>query len=627
MKKIIVIVLFMFMFGVSFWKTDFTHTISETVSAFLNILNIIWIPFAILAGKLFTNDFVYGSFMHLDVILRKIWNFSKTIANYALAFILIISIFGLFIWKTKNIFSVLAKIWLAAILINFSWFLLWALVDISTILLVAVGNFPMQMIGQTTIVKPQVEYCNTLTVKASKDVNEILVCKNKDKINAGEFLQKANWLAWPLVYIWEAILWINKSWSQTDVVKEKNPSGKDVLKAISVWMMIQLVAILLFVVPIFILFVIGLIRIFRLWIYIWFSPLIILDQIFWWKMLQNKKEFQLKNIIWLIFQPVLVVFAMWIAVIFLVSIQSAFLSKKVNKWLEELWVCKNDKNALCVTDETWKSKPAVKIVWDFMKEFVKDTGGAFGYLILFILTTLVLWSMIKVATKSSEITASVSENIYKFAEESLKAVPFIPTPFGRVGVWALEMALERKILKSDFQTKAAEQADALLNALGIKPNDISVSEKTKFAKEIAEVRSFNSWKETFMTQLRQIASKHSNLIPAYAPNFQEEIYNALDVLYKKTKTGNFHLTKSVVEHILEEIWFLKKKDWKVQKVSKEQLFANPKFQTFLTWLFMHLDDSSLSGVSDFATFYTNVMAGAQALTTKPISEIVWKKSQ
>jgi hypothetical protein len=46
----------------------------------LNILNLIWLPLAILAGKLFTNDFVYGTFMHMDVVLWKIWNFSKNVS-------------------------------------------------------------------------------------------------------------------------------------------------------------------------------------------------------------------------------------------------------------------------------------------------------------------------------------------------------------------------------------------------------------------------------------------------------------------------------------------------------------------------------------------------------------------
>ena len=617
MKKIIVLILCILLFGTTFANSTFTDGIWHTAISILNILNLIWLPFAILAWKLFTNDFVYGAFMHLDVILWKIWNFSKTIANYALAFILFVSIFWLFIWKVKNIFSVLLKIWVAAILINLSWFLLGFLVDLSTILLVGVGSFPMSMIWQTNLPSPQVSYCTQTTIKYSKDFNNIFICKKQEKINASQFLEKTNSLAGPLVYIWDAILWINKSWSKTDITKEKNPSGKDVAKAITVGMMVQLIATLLFVIPIIILIVIWIIRIFWLWIYIWFSPLIILDQIFWWKMLKDKKEFQLKNIIWLIFQPVFVVFAMWIAVIFLVSIQSAFLAKKTNDWLKQLWVCENDVNSLCMLDDSWKYKKVVTVKGDFMKNFISEVWWAFGYIILFILSTLILWSMIKVATKSSEITASVSENIYKFAEESLKAVPFIPTPFWPVWVGAMEMAFKKRILKSDFQTKAAQQADRLLNALWLEQKtDISLTEKTKFSQKIWEAKNFESWRDALIEQLKTIADSRPEVVPAYAPNFQEEIYKAFQILHEK---------KWAKESDLEAIWFLKKdKDGKFQEVTKEQLFANRNFQQFLTGLFQKMDETSLSTYSDFHTFYTNVKAGTQPLTTKSVKDIIWK---
>jgi len=43
---------------------------------------------------------------------------------------------------------------------------------------------------------------------------------------------------------------------------------------------------------------------------------------------------------------------------------------------------------------------------------------------------MLLWAMIRLSFKSSEITASISDSVYKFSEESLKTVPIIPTPYG-----------------------------------------------------------------------------------------------------------------------------------------------------------------------------------------------------
>jgi hypothetical protein len=47
---------------------------------------------AIIAGKLMTNDVVYGAFMHLDKYLRAIWNIMKNFANFGLAAMILYSI-------------------------------------------------------------------------------------------------------------------------------------------------------------------------------------------------------------------------------------------------------------------------------------------------------------------------------------------------------------------------------------------------------------------------------------------------------------------------------------------------------------------------------------------------------
>ena len=47
---------------------------------------------AILAGKLMTNDFVYGAFIHMDIYLWKIRNIIKNFANFALTGLVLFSI-------------------------------------------------------------------------------------------------------------------------------------------------------------------------------------------------------------------------------------------------------------------------------------------------------------------------------------------------------------------------------------------------------------------------------------------------------------------------------------------------------------------------------------------------------
>jgi hypothetical protein len=109
---------------------------------------------AILAGKLMSNDFVYGSFMHLDIYLRKIRNIMKNFANFALIGIILISIIKSLVGKEslnakKLILSALG----AGVLIQASWFLMGALVDISTVATAAISSFPTSFISNNTELK------------------------------------------------------------------------------------------------------------------------------------------------------------------------------------------------------------------------------------------------------------------------------------------------------------------------------------------------------------------------------------------------------------------------------------------------------------------------------------------
>ena len=61
--------------------------ISEIVTSFVLLLARAWHLFAILAGKLMTNDIVMGGVLHMDVYLRQIRNIMKTLANFALGFV------------------------------------------------------------------------------------------------------------------------------------------------------------------------------------------------------------------------------------------------------------------------------------------------------------------------------------------------------------------------------------------------------------------------------------------------------------------------------------------------------------------------------------------------------------
>ena len=64
--------------------TDKIETTGILLQEAISFFSWAWVFFAILAGKLMSNDFVYGSFMNMDVFLWQIWNIMKNFANYVI---------------------------------------------------------------------------------------------------------------------------------------------------------------------------------------------------------------------------------------------------------------------------------------------------------------------------------------------------------------------------------------------------------------------------------------------------------------------------------------------------------------------------------------------------------------
>ena len=68
---------------------DTLSWIKDILQSFISIMSRWRILLAALAGKMMSNDRVFGAALHMDVYLRKIWNIMKNFANFALiAFLL-----------------------------------------------------------------------------------------------------------------------------------------------------------------------------------------------------------------------------------------------------------------------------------------------------------------------------------------------------------------------------------------------------------------------------------------------------------------------------------------------------------------------------------------------------------
>ncbi len=129
--------------------TNFMETFSKVSYLFL------W-PLIALAWLAMDNSLVYWSFMWLDVPLWKIWQVARTFANYTLwvMFLVWILMYNLSpTWKVwikwvKTIWELIKNTLVASVLIQASWFLMMALVDLSTILTYSVWGLPTTVLTQ-----------------------------------------------------------------------------------------------------------------------------------------------------------------------------------------------------------------------------------------------------------------------------------------------------------------------------------------------------------------------------------------------------------------------------------------------------------------------------------------------
>jgi len=163
-KKIIILVSLFSCWTFFLWVNNISYAVTNTTAdnsannedgdklslyqtIWQSLYSITW-PLIIISWKFMDNSVVYGGFIWMDTLLWKIWNIFRTFANYIIWFILIFSIFTLFMWwklEKFNPIKLLPKLVISAILVNASWFLIWACIDLSNILTYTVSTLPLKI--------------------------------------------------------------------------------------------------------------------------------------------------------------------------------------------------------------------------------------------------------------------------------------------------------------------------------------------------------------------------------------------------------------------------------------------------------------------------------------------------
>ncbi len=255
-----------------------------------------------------------------------------------------------------------------------------------------------------------------------------------------DLINSAVWMTWPLYTLYGSVMHMSEI--------ALTPNHKWITE-ISLEFAIKVATALALMIPLFAMSIVLVVRVVLLWWFIIFLPFLVL----WWIFFKEKAgsalggKASLNAFLWLIFMPVVAVFAISITLIVLTQLQrSDQLIWPQFDIMEALWMEKTD-TAWCTCDVgSWDWVPAwcatEKTLHSYCYNVFNITSLCFTWSqrvvwngIINIMTWLALnmfwvwlmWIVVFAALKTSTITAGIVGWIESFAKNILKSVPIIPT--------------------------------------------------------------------------------------------------------------------------------------------------------------------------------------------------------
>jgi len=561
-----VFLIFVFLFiSQTYASNETLDTTVEYMKIIMDLLSRVWIILANLAGALMTNNILYWSFLHLDASLWALWNIMKNFANFALWFFVLFAIvrnivsgpFGKDAGERKPI-KVIQKTLVAGVLIQASWFLMWAVVDVSTIMTSAIWAFPSQFIAWNS----EFQWATLNATKLISKNNKIVINpKEKDIVrfetNAGALqteedtksmldtiLPSHNSVSGPLMFLWISVFWFNDYeafWTAGD----PNSAITDWWDLfLSIWLSGAI--LVFFTVMMFFIFLFNLFRLIILWIIIPLLPIIILLKVFkladklWgsWKGLDLWKLMDIKTILKLIFKPVLLVWALSLILVVLVLIKNIIAWNKTHSiTFEDQW------NIQIISQKEWSSElytSTMKSDWmfDFSMTGVKDTfADIIVYLFgLFLIFLLVKFSL-KLDTWISFIDNALNKT-FESLENTLKTLPIVPVWWWAVWISAIQEAFSSGNV-SGMMTRAvwidiAKQTDAINRILGLEGSFDSLHDgmsRDDFISRAAEIANQLGYNRNTLVNNQQFMSKFDSW-NKYNTKYNRQAIGIDDILKK-----------------------------------------------------------------------------------------------
>ncbi len=549
--------------GLSFAADSWTEKIdslAKTAHFIVSFLSRWRALLATLAGKLMSNDLIYWSFMHLDIFLWKTRNIMKNFANYTLWFLFLYMIIKSIIekdWANDIIKKKLTWFIVAWVLIQASWFLIWAVVDISTIAVTAIWAIPWQIIQSDLWLQTNLAYINAwwwanLTATWETRTGIVMTFDPNKKITKDEqfitteaitlskpitqdnyldmILPSYNSISWPLIFFGTSIFkFQDYSFSNPETTK----SWKRLVE-----FALNLLIILIYSLAMLALVIINFFRIFFLWIVIMFSPFIILLWVFgkMWIIKTDKikwlDQISISNVFKLIFKPVIFMAYISIMMIFVIWVRAILIP--MNWWEVKL----NDEikmNSQTIDNPSWWKSYNSSIKADWIFNFsINWAKNSIAELMVYFFTLFLLRALLKTAISKwswMNFLDTKLASMTKSAENIAGQIPIVPIAWW---VWV------NSVFWKDSKSLISQAQSAISDKMG-QENEQKLRESPIFGKYMTkswtnydlEKSATSSNPEKFWTDINTFATSSKSWI---SYDWSPERRSAMSTRYDTNKT-------------------------------------------------------------------------------------------
>lgn len=464
---------------------DALDFLGVTLQSLISFLSRAWVFFAMMAGKLMTNEFVYGSFMHLDVFLRKIRNIMKNFASFTIGFMFVFYI-------VKYLFSIKEKpaeffktkvlaLMVAGILIQASWFLIWAMLDISTIAVSAIWALPWQIIADSSTFQWTLTQEYKHIQEGVKEINwkkdnqiwdQIDIQTNpndttdqEDAENLNRYLDAIlpthDSLSGPLLFLWLSVFKFQE-WGTLEAWQLQNLW--DLVTTTGIKMLI----LVMFSIAMIFIFIINVVRIVMIRFLVIFSPFIILFTVLKkignvdvFEAIGRSKDWNLSSLMHMVFKPVIFTAYISIMLIFVIGMRTVLKPDNIQNTPIAIWD---------ISVESDLRSSSIVVEW-LGKTTIDGLQWGFSSLIVYLFVIFLMWQLIKLSVSWwPKFLSDIFSKLEKAIQATPKTIPFIPGPNGEM--WSIQSWWDvAKKLKEDagpvfnMWTVRKSQEDALSRSM------------------------------------------------------------------------------------------------------------------------------------------------------------------